>query len=123
MNEENTRPLCPACNKPVLAATHYSAMHGYVLVHEYKMYRGAKVTFNEGQGCFVHTDKLIKAGWIEERPAVENYGYANGWKDTPGRVKICKKLLHRPKERTIQPFVHEVRCDACGYVYCYDSSG
>ncbi len=57
---------------------------------------------------------------------VLNLGWANSWPQDPDIVKKCRELNHKPKERNLDSTWHglntEVRCDACGYVYHYDSS-
>ena len=60
-------------------------------------------------------------------PAVRDLGWANGWKETPEIVKRCRALGHKTIDTNRDPTWHgltnEVRCDECGYVYRYDSSG
>jgi len=59
--------------------------------------------------------------------AVKDLGWANGWGDEPVIVKECKRLKHKTSESSDDPpfrrFNWTVRCDICGYVYRYDSSG
>jgi len=64
-----------------------------------------------------------------DEPKVKNLGWANGWSETPEIVKKCRELGHQRSDNSDAPgvpykcFVHTVRCDICGYVYKYDSSG
>ena len=64
-----------------------------------------------------------------ENAAVKNLGWANEWKQEPEIVTKCKAAGHDrsntplPGQRRFQEYMHEVRCDTCGYVYRYDSSG
>ena len=59
-------------------------------------------------------------------PVVKDFGWANGWKETPELVKKCKELKHRVSDIDVGPkfrgLEHVVRCDTCGYLYRYDSS-
>jgi hypothetical protein len=59
---------------------------------------------------------------------VIDLGWANSWgEQTPPIVLACIKQGHRPRETNMDPTWRglntEVRCDACGYKYNYDSSG
>jgi len=58
----------------------------------------------------------------EETPAVKDLGWANGWRKDPFIVTWCKMKKHKTEETSIRMFVHQVRCDICGYKYKYDSS-
>jgi len=62
-----------------------------------------------------------------DKDAVVNLGWANGWKEDPAIVKRCRELGHDPMHNNLDRSMHglntEVRCDVCGYVYHYDSSG
>lgn len=62
----------------------------------------------------------------ENKPAVIDLGWANGWSKTPGIVKRCRDSvgLCEREHRSLAGFSHDhqVRCDTCGYVYKYNSS-
>ncbi len=59
--------------------------------------------------------------------SILNLGWANGWASTPDIVVECHALGHVPRhtnlDLTMRGLNTEVRCDECGYVYHYDSSG
>ena len=57
----------------------------------------------------------------------KDFGWANGWKETPEIVKKCRDLGHQgsdtPKShRPYECFEHTVVCHECRYFYKYDSS-
>lgn len=54
-------------------------------------------------------------GWID-------YGYANGWTQTPALIAHCQHSNHRTVTERIGNCLHEVSCDECCYTYRYDSS-
>jgi len=61
-------------------------------------------------------------------PVVKDLGWANGWKETPEIIKKCKELKHETinKDVSSRPgrgLHNTTRCDICGYIYHYDSSG
>lgn len=64
---------------------------------------------------------------MTDKPAVQDFGWANGWHEDPELVKQCQLTGHKTIEINKDPTHHgletEVRCDICGYVYRYDSSG
>ena len=47
-----------------------------------------------------------------------NYGYANGWKEIPEKVKNC---IHVRAEERIGKCLTKVTCHTCGYEYKIDS--
>ena len=53
------------------------------------------------------------------KPAVQDLGTANGWRETPSIVENC---THQLKERNLGRCYNEYRCDICGYTYRVDSS-
>ena len=57
------------------------------------------------------------------KSVVQDLGWANGWGETPDIIKKCREAKHKTEEMTPRMFDHVVRCDICGYVYKYDSSG
>ena len=61
-----------------------------------------------------------------DKPAVLDFGWTNGWEETPALIVKCQEAKHRPSDVDIGPphrgLEHVVRCDQCGYVYRYDSS-
>jgi len=61
--------------------------------------------------------------YLEEGAAVRRLGVANGWAETPALVTACRAQGHRLTETRLGPCYWQVRCDQCGYVYEYDSSG
>lgn len=62
-----------------------------------------------------------------EIPLVLDLGWANGWNETPEIVEQCWQKNHPLNkynhDRTQHGYDTEVRCDICGYVYHFDSSG
>ena len=50
-----------------------------------------------------------------------NYGYANGWKETPEQVKRCRELKHPIQTVKIGNCLTEYICPTCGYEYKIDS--
>ena len=50
----------------------------------------------------------------------DNFGYANGWDETPAVIKNCN---HAAEYRMVGRGVTEYRCEKCRYVYLVDSSG
>jgi len=62
-------------------------------------------------------------------PKVKDLGWANGWGKAPKIVEKCRELGHNRLDICDAPgipykcFNHTVRCDICGYIYKYDSSG
>ena len=60
------------------------------------------------------------------KQAVTYLGWANGWLEVPEIVRRCNEQGHTHSyvDRTHgRGLDNEVRCDICGYVYHYDSSG
>ncbi len=53
----------------------------------------------------------------EPKPKVQDIGVANGWKETPGVVKICWFKRHRQAVTRISKGKKEICCDICGYKY------
>jgi len=65
--------------------------------------------------------------WLEavgkNSRGVMDFGWANGWPQTPRAVSRCKKTCGQAKTTALDGRCnHEVRCDACAYVYKYNSS-
>lgn len=55
-----------------------------------------------------------------------DFGWANGWKEQPLEVTMCKAKKHKTFKTSYgQPFRqfhNEVRCEICKIIYHYDSS-
>jgi len=51
-----------------------------------------------------------------------NYGYVNGWKETPEQVKKCRELKHKIIEKNIGRCRNQYTCEICQYTYKVDSS-
>jgi len=58
----------------------------------------------------------------QERKDMKDYGYANGWKETPVEVRACKTIGHEKIIKTVGRCLTEYSCPVCGYVYKVDSS-
>ena len=54
---------------------------------------------------------------------IKNFGYANGWNNTPKEVKCCRDLGHTLEGRKIGNCVHEHYCPICKITWTVDSSG
>lgn len=56
---------------------------------------------------------------------VYDFGWMNAWREVPIIVRLCHEAKHVVSD--VDPsgwgLTHTVRCDVCGYVYRYDSSG
>jgi len=63
---------------------------------------------------------------MTDKPAVQDFGWANSWSETPDLVKKCREAGHKVSDIDVGPpfrgLENVVRCDICGYVYRYDSS-
>ncbi len=72
-------------------------------------------------------DVIMEGKMSEIKSVVKNLGWANDWSEKPDIVKKCHELKHKRIDINHDPSMHglhhEVRCDICGYVYHYDSSG
>ena len=51
-----------------------------------------------------------------------NYGYANGWNETPEAIKKCRELKHKTVEKKLGRCLNQYTCDICKYTYKVDSS-
>lgn len=60
---------------------------------------------------------------LREGAVIRRLGVANGWKEQPALVTACRAAGHQTAEANLGPCYWRVRCDQCGYVYEYDSSG
>jgi 23S rRNA C2498 (ribose-2'-O)-methylase RlmM len=54
--------------------------------------------------------------------ATLDYGYANGWGETPALIKECREKKHKTRDKSLGNFNNIVWCDICNYKYKYDSS-
>lgn len=65
---------------------------------------------------------------MAEEIKMVNFGYANGWKETPGIIVECRakrqtnKEIHDTFSNNIGRCLNEYGCRTCGYVYTVDSS-
>lgn len=50
-----------------------------------------------------------------------NYGYANGWAETPEQVEKCYKAGHKLLVKNIGRCLNQYTCETCGYYYKVDS--
>lgn len=50
-----------------------------------------------------------------------DYGYANGWKKVPDKVKKCRELEHALNIIKINRCLNEYTCRICDYTYRVDS--
>lgn len=53
---------------------------------------------------------------------MKDFGYANGWDETPKEVLDCAILKHKRIKKTISNCLREYSCKECGYKYLIDSS-
>jgi hypothetical protein len=111
----------------------------------YVIQGGMPVQFQGHEPHFATCPKADRFKKKKEKPAVTDYGWANGWGDqTPELVRKCRELGHEVSDEKIDKdiellnakkalksdapgvpyrcFTHTVRCDICGYHYKYDSS-
>ena len=51
-----------------------------------------------------------------------DYGYLNGWNNTPEQVKKCREEQHPLKVENIGRCLNKYTCNICGYTYKIDSS-
>lgn len=54
--------------------------------------------------------------------AYKDYGYVNGWTETPEEVRECERKRHRMFTRAIGRCVTEYGCEICGFKFQVDSS-
>jgi hypothetical protein len=87
------------------------------------------VQFQGHEPHFATCPKADRFKKKKEKPAVTDFGWANGWGDqTPELVRKCRELGHEVYDKSDAPGVpyrchtNTVRCDICGYRYKYDSS-
>lgn len=64
----------------------------------------------------------MEAGKMEEKKERKDFGYANGWKETPTEVVMCGELGHEIWIRNEGKCLNKYGCDICGYTYLVDSS-
>lgn len=72
----------------------------------------------ENQLYALNMEKIKLGG----RATMKDLGFANGWKNTPEIVKVCKELGHIQYEYNAGRCLHEYGCGACKYKYFVDSS-
>jgi hypothetical protein len=62
----------------------------------------------------------------DRRTGYADFGWANGWCETPAEIVRCRDLGHRPSDTDVGPpyrgIEHVIVCDVCRIVYRVDSS-